>query len=60
MTKGGPANSTALTIYYIYQQAFQYNEIGYASAMATVLVLTLMAATLLLFALTKGGRFDHG
>ncbi len=60
MTKGGPANSTALTIYYIYQEAFQYNEFGYASAMATVLVLVLMAATLLLFSLTKGGRFDHG
>ena len=60
MTKGGPASSTALTIYYIYQQAFQYSEFGYASAMATVLVLVLMAATLLLFALTKGGRFEHG
>lgn len=60
MTKGGPAESTALTIYYIYQQAFQYSEFGYASAMATILVLVLMAATLLLFALTRGGRFDHG
>lgn len=60
MTKGGPANATALTVYYIYQQAFQYNEFGYASAMATTLVVVLMAATLLLFALTRGGRFEHG
>ena len=32
MTKGGPANSTSLAIYYIYQQAFQFNEYGYAAA----------------------------
>ena len=60
MTKGGPANSTSLAIYYIYQQAFQYNEYGYASALATTLVVILMVFTLTLLALTKGGRFDHG
>ena len=59
MTKGGPDNSTALAIYYIYQQAFQFNEFGYASAMATTLVVLLMALTLVLFALTRGGRFEH-
>lgn len=58
MTKGGPAESTSLAIYYIYQAAFQFGEFGYASAMATMLVLTLMAFTALLFALTRGGRFD--
>ncbi len=60
MTKGGPANSTSLAIYYIYQQAFQYNEYGYAAALATTLVVLLMAFTLTLLALTRGGRFDHG
>ena len=59
MTKGGPDNSTALAIYYIYQQAFQFNEFGYASAMATMLVLFLMALTLVLFALTRGARFEN-
>lgn len=58
MTKGGPANSTELTIYYIYQQAFQFNEFGYAGAMASVLVVLLLAITMLLFRLTRGGRFD--
>lgn len=58
MTKGGPANSTELTIYYIYQQAFQYNEFGYAGAMASTLVVILLALTLLLFRLTRGGRFE--
>nr|WP_321984967.1 sugar ABC transporter permease [uncultured Lichenicoccus sp.] len=59
-TKGGPANSTSFAIYYIYQEAFQYSEFGYASAMATTLVVMLMAMTLLLFALTHGGRFEQG
>jgi multiple sugar transport system permease protein len=57
MTKGGPANSTSLVIFYIYQQAFQFNNYGYAAAMASFLVLTLLIVTFILFAVTKGGRF---
>jgi multiple sugar transport system permease protein len=60
MTKGGPANSTSLAIFYIYQQAFLFNEYGYAAAMASVLVVILMALTVLMFLLTKGGRFTYG
>ncbi|QIN84151.1 ABC transporter permease subunit [Rubrobacter tropicus] len=58
MTKGGPANSTSLGIFYIYQQAFQFNDYGYAAAMSSFLVLLLLAATALMFVLTKGGRFE--
>ena len=58
MTKGGPANSTNLTTYYIYQQAFLFSNFGYAAAMASVLVFTLLVLTGILFALTRGGRFD--
>lgn len=58
MTKGGPANSTSLGIFYIYQQAFQFNDFGYAAAMASFLVLVLLAATAAMFVLTKGGRFE--
>lgn len=58
MTSGGPANSTNLTTYYIFQQAFQYSNFGYAAAMASSLVLMLLVLTGLLFAVTKGGRFD--
>jgi multiple sugar transport system permease protein len=59
MTGGGPANSTSLAIFYIYQQAFLFNEYGYAAAMASVLVLVLMAITVLMFLLTRGGRFTY-
>ena len=58
MTRGGPANSTNLVIFYIYQQAFQFSHYGYAAAMASFLVLVLVILTGILFALTKGGRFE--
>lgn len=60
MTKGGPANSTQLAIYYIYQQAFLFNDFGYAAALASFLVLILIVMTALLFLLTRGGRFNYG
>jgi multiple sugar transport system permease protein len=60
MTKGGPANSTQLVIFYIYQQAFQFNDFGYASAMASFVVFILLLAMLAMFRLTRGGRFDAG
>jgi multiple sugar transport system permease protein len=59
MTKGGPANTTSLAIFYIYQQAFQFNEYGYAAAMASVFVVILMVLTILMFMLTRGGRFNY-
>lgn len=58
LTKGGPVNSTSLTIYYIYQQAFQYADFGYAAAMAAVLVVILAVIAILMFKFTNAGRFD--
>ncbi len=59
MTKGGPANATSLGMFYIYQQAFQYNNYGYAAAMSAMVVLVLVIITGGLFVVTKAGRFDH-
>lgn len=58
MTQGGPANSTSLGIFYIYEQAFRFNQYGYAAAMASFLVLILLVATAAMFIVTKGGRFE--
>lgn len=58
MTNGGPANSTSLAIFYIYEQAFQFGQYGYAAAMASFLVVVLLVLTGILFFVTKGGRFD--
>jgi multiple sugar transport system permease protein len=59
MTSGGPAHSTAILIVYIYKQAFQNGNFGYADAMASVVVLMLLAITSLLFICTRGGRFNY-
>lgn len=37
MTDGGPANATNVYIYYLYQNAFAFGRMGYASALAMVL-----------------------
>jgi multiple sugar transport system permease protein len=43
MTKGGPADSTQILASYIFTQAFQRLDFGYASAVAAVLLLLLLA-----------------
>ena len=60
MTKGGPANATSLLMTYVFQQAFQFGDFGYASAMSAVLVALLAAVSAVFFGLTRGGRFQHG
>lgn len=59
MTKGGPANSTAVLIVYIYQQAFAFGAFGYAAAMSSILVVVLMLVTVIFFVMTRGGRFGY-
>jgi multiple sugar transport system permease protein len=47
--RGGPVDSTLLYSLYLYQQAFQQLNMGYASAMAWILLVTIAIATALLF-----------
>jgi multiple sugar transport system permease protein len=47
MTGGGPAGRTTTVVYYIYQSAFTYYEMGYASTLAYGLFVLLFAVTLL-------------
>lgn len=53
VTGGGPANSTRSLIMYIYEQAFDKNSMGYASAMSYVLFLILVVCTLVQLKLQK-------
>ena len=46
---GGPARSTLFYNLYLYQNAFMYSDMGYASAMAWVLFLVILVITLLVF-----------
>lgn len=45
MTQGGPINATRTIVYHIYEQGIQYDEMGYASAAAVVLLLIVGAMT---------------
>jgi multiple sugar transport system permease protein len=45
LTAQGPEKSTLFYVYYLYNQAFSYFEFGYASAMAWVLFLIVLALT---------------
>ena len=57
LTSGGPARSTYFYSMYLYDNAFNYLKVGYASAMAWVLLLIVLALT----ALTawSGKRWVH-
>ncbi len=57
MTQGGPLWSTLTLVYYIFQWAFQRFSMGYASALAYVLFLIIMAITLVQFWFEK--RWVH-
>jgi len=46
-TKGGPAYATWFLALHIYQQAFQYFQMGYGSALAWLFVVTLLLFTFL-------------
>jgi multiple sugar transport system permease protein len=49
MTSGGPNNSTLFYGLYLYQNAFQYFRMGAACAMAWLLFLITLAATVIVF-----------
>lgn len=42
MTKGGPLDSTKAVVYYIYQQGFLFQDMGYASAISMITLLVLL------------------
>ncbi|KAA0969371.1 sugar ABC transporter permease [Aureimonas fodinaquatilis] len=46
MTGGGPENGTLVLAFYIYQQGFQFFDIGYASALAMIMFVIVMALTI--------------
>jgi multiple sugar transport system permease protein len=46
MTEGGPGRATTVLVYHIYRTAFRFYQVGYASAVAFVLFLIILALTL--------------
>jgi multiple sugar transport system permease protein len=57
MTKGGPENATLFLGVYLYQSAFSFLNMGYASAMAFVMFLIIFVLTIIQFKLA--GRWVY-
>ena len=57
MTRGGPRNASLFYVYYLYKNAFEYYQMGYASALAWVLFVLVMALTLVVF--RSSNRWVH-
>jgi multiple sugar transport system permease protein len=47
MTQGGPGNASRVYSFYLFQQAFSYRRMGYASAMAWILFFLIFVITTL-------------
>lgn len=59
ITNGGPDGSTTFYALYLYQNAFQYFKMGYASAMAWVLLVIALTITAFFFKLSKKWGFEN-
>lgn len=57
-TAGGPSNSTRVLLWYIYENAFRFNRMGYASAISVVLFAVLILVTLLQMRVLRADRSD--
>ncbi|MBN2050742.1 MAG: sugar ABC transporter permease [Spirochaetales bacterium] len=59
MTDGGPAGSTSVLVFYIYQNAFRFYRFGYASAIAVVLFVIIFLITLIQWIYQKRLASDY-
>ncbi|MBP1990252.1 carbohydrate ABC transporter permease [Paenibacillus eucommiae] len=57
LTGGGPGSSSTVIGYYIYKSAFEFGQMGYASAMAWVLFVSVFIFTIIQWRLQK--RWVH-
>jgi multiple sugar transport system permease protein len=59
ITAGGPNNGTMLYALYVYNQAFKYNNMGYACAMSWVMLIVMSIITLAIFKTSKFWVFSE-
>ena len=53
VTQGGPANASLFYVLYLYRNGWKYFNMGYASALAWVLVVIILVFTLLSFRVAR-------
>jgi multiple sugar transport system permease protein len=57
-TPGGPGNASRVLYMYIFQQAFEFNALGYASALAVALIVLLVIVAAVQLRLLRAGESD--
>ncbi len=60
MTNGGPANSSLFIVLNLYRNAFQFFQMGYASAIAWVLFLIILVLTVVVFRFSNAWVYYEG
>lgn len=60
MTNGGPQDSTKTVVQFIYEQGFQYRNIGYSSAIAVVFFIFVLLISMILKKLIFGKEENGG
>jgi multiple sugar transport system permease protein len=60
MTQGGPAHSTTFVMLLLYWAGWQWLRMGYASAIAWVLMLVILAVTVVQFTLARRWVYYEG
>ncbi len=60
ITSGGPENATLFYVLYLYRQAFENFQMGYASALAWVLFVIILIVTVLQFRTAERWVFYEG
>ena len=58
--KGSPVDSTMFYALYLYRNSFYYLRMGYASAMAWMLFMVILAATVGVLVSSRKWVFYHG
>lgn len=60
MTNGGPSQSSLFYVLYIYRNAWQYNQMGYAAALSWALFLVILVLVVIIFRATSTRVFYAG
>jgi multiple sugar transport system permease protein len=60
MTRGGPNNGSLFMVYNLYREAFEYQEMGRACAIAWVLFIIIMMITMLIFKSSRNWVYYEG
>jgi multiple sugar transport system permease protein len=53
LTGGGPANTSATVVWYVYRNAFHFENLGYAATMGILLLVVILVLTLVQFRLVR-------